>query len=238
MPKELSEEEFVREQVAVYKDLRPCFEALRAVIVATLRKGDKNVSEMGIIDGRVKAVASFAEKCLRKRHKYRQPAWQLTDLCGVRVIVKSKDQIEPVCRFIQEHFDTEENEDTAERLNDMEFGYQSVHFIASLRKEASYPTSDLELPEELFKRRNDDEAEKTGLPIGPVYKAEIQVRTLLQHAWSVIVHDNLYKTDLKNRPRHLLRESGRIAALLEDADEAFLRLLMERKSIAPIMAPT
>lgn len=49
-------------------------------------------------------------------------------------------------------------------------------------------------------------------------KAEIQVKTVLQHAWAAIGHDRLYKTDYTPPPR-LQRRLHRIAAVLEEADD-------------------
>lgn len=218
---------FVADQVEIYKQNTDHFDALRQVITAALAAGVGHLSGVLPVEGRVKTVSSYAEKCLRRRKTFSQPAWQLTDLCGVRVITTSKDAMKPVREFIEASFEIDENEDTSLRLGEMEFGYQSVHYTVSLsrEKEGVYQAAQMDIPEALYQRRDSAEAEKTGLPIGPVFKAEIQVRTLLQHAWAVMIHDNLYKTEIKKKPRNLVRESGRMAALLEDTDEAFLKLL-------------
>jgi ppGpp synthetase/RelA/SpoT-type nucleotidyltranferase len=217
----------VEEQVKIFKENRHYFADLRNVIIATLDNAAKTLPGYPIVHGRVKAIDSFAEKCIRKHSKYDKPAWQLTDLCGVRVIVLSKDAIPAVRQFIEENFIISENEDTSQRLKEMEFGYQSVHYIASLdiNKRDFYQAPDGNIPELLFKTRSIAEAKNESLPIGSVFNAEIQVRTLLQHAWSAAVHDNLYKTAMKKRPQHLLRESALIAALLDDADVSIVSLI-------------
>jgi tetratricopeptide (TPR) repeat protein len=51
-------------------------------------------------------------------------------------------------------------------------------------------------------------------------KAEIQVRTLLEHAWADFSHDKSYKSSFAF-PRQWQRELARIAAVLEDADQSF-----------------
>jgi hypothetical protein len=51
-------------------------------------------------------------------------------------------------------------------------------------------------------------------------KAEIQVRTMLQHAHSEIVHDRLYRSGF-TPPEDRRREAARVAAVLESADEQF-----------------
>lgn len=217
----------VNEQVIVFREFRDHFEDMKAVIVATLDDAAKKLPGAPIVHGRVKSIDSFAEKCIRKHDKYNNPAWQLTDLCGVRVIVLSKDAIPHVKKFIEDNFLIIEHEDTSGRLKEKEFGYQSVHYIVALNKEKmdSYKSAGVKNFDQLFKPRSVDEAKMESLPAGPVFKAEIQVRTLLQHAWSSAVHDNLYKTEMKKSPPHLVRESALISALLEDADDSIVSLI-------------
>ena len=59
-------------------------------------------------------------------------------------------------------------------------------------------------------------------------KAEIQVRTILQHAWAAIDHELTYKKT-EEAPKNLRRRLFRLSALLELADDEFsnLRKLFE-----------
>ena len=61
--------------------------------------------------------------------------------------------------------------------------------------------------------------------------AEIQVRSIVQHAWADILHDRMYKTPLK-----LSAESNRtgalLAAIMEDGDRSFDRLAAELDGMA------
>lgn len=220
------DQQFVDEQVRAMMTLRPHYQDFCEALKSVLEHAMEDLGIIAIVQVRAKTVGSFAEKCIRKRNKYPKPAYQLGDLCGGRVIVESADKIVPVCRFIREHFEIEEasSEDVAQRLQAHEFGYQSVHFTVSFRSDIDYHHG-LIVPPELLARRSAEDAQQEGLSPGPKYKAEVQVRTLLQHAWADLAHDSLYKTELKKKPRHLEREAGRIAALLEDADNAFVRLL-------------
>ena len=217
----------VKDQLKEFKKNRRYFNKFKDIIVATLENAAKTLPGFPIVMGRVKAIDSFVEKCIRKDKKYNKPAWQFTDLCGVRIIVLSKDAIPPVRKFIEENFVITEKEDTSQRLKEMEFGYQSVHYIVALDKDRRnvYQAPKRNIPEPLFNTRSVEEAKNEVLPIGPVFKAEIQIRTLLQHAWSDAVHDNLYKTEMKKKPLHLVREAALIAALTENADDSIVSLI-------------
>lgn len=159
---------------------------------------------LSIVQVRPKNVSSFAEKIIRK-NKYKDPLREITDLCGARIITQTEKQIIKVCDFIRQNFliDEANSLDVSERLQVKEFGYRSVHFIVTPVKEEILG---IKIPGELKDK-----------------KAEIQVRTLLQHTWSDVLHDRLYKTALKI-PREWERESARLAALLENADENISRI--------------
>lgn len=220
----------IEQQTQLFKENRDLFQELTSMIIATLKEGTRSLPNAAIIEGRVKDVASFTEKCLRKWEKYNQPAWQLTDLCGVRVIVLAQDMVAPVVRFIEQHFQVLEKEDKIDKLKETEFGYLSYHTVVALdaAHRQTYAGQGRHF-EELFTIRTPEDAARSGLPAGPIYKAEIQVRTLLQHAWASAAHDNLYKTEMKSKPRRLERQSGLIAAQLEEVDSALVQLVEEAR---------
>jgi hypothetical protein len=80
-------------------------------------------------------------------------------------------------------------------------------------------------------------AERLALPENHPYigmKCEIQIRTVLQHAWAEIEHDIGYKSEI-TIPKEMRRSFSRIAGLLEIADKEFedirLNLAEYRKSV-------
>lgn len=155
------------------------------------------------VDGRPKDPVSFAAKLIKK-NKYTDPLRQITDLVGTRVVVHLASEVDAVCRWIERTFEVD-RANSGDKVKDLgadKFGYRSVHYVVEMR--AKRPSV---VPPELI-----------GL------KAEIQVRTIAQHAWSDIGHDRVYKADCEI-PAYWKREANRISALLEAADAEFARLV-------------
>lgn len=185
--------------VRAYVRVLPRYRRLAVVLHRVLQDEIRRISPLAVVQVRPKSVASFAEKILRK-NKYTDPLRQITDLCGARVITQLKSEAEAACRFIRDHFIVDEanSVDALARLRPSEFGYRSVHYVVQFQP-GRFP-----------------HVSRTLWPL----KAEIQVRTLLQHAWSDVGHDRLYKSGYEV-PEVWEREAARVAAMLENADDAF-----------------
>ena len=199
-------EEIIRE-INLFKECREYFVKYAELLESILIKIAKNISPESIVQTRAKTVTSYAEKIQRlgKAEKYsKNPVEDLTDLCGGRIILPTLDDVNKCCQLIEENFKIqwEDSEDKLNQLEEDQFGYLSHHYIVQLNPDSKY-LQDLNIPSEIF-------------PL----KAEIQIRTLLQHCWSVIQHDNLYKPSIKI-PDKIKRQFYRIAAILEDADHEF-----------------
>jgi len=200
--------EWLREQIKKYKRMLPKYRKYTRVLREVLEKAIRKNAPLAIVQTRPKSIASFGEKALRKKHanRYRDAVNQMTDLCGGRVIVPTLAEVKTISEFIEEHFeiDWENTVDVSNRLKPAEFGYRGIHYIVEF-KPGIFPTKeiDVEIPEELF-----------GL------RAEIQVKTILEHAWQVFNHDRAYKGAFKI-PEKWEREMAALAAILEDADSSF-----------------
>ncbi len=196
-------------QIENFKEIRPRFVKYAEVLGKVLSEAAKKYAPLAIVQTRPKALTSFAEKIQRKNKSYKDAIKDMTDLCGGRVITHTQAHVDAMCRFIEANFeiDWENSENVSRRLKYSEFGYLSVHYIV-LFKTGVFPSRevDAEIPKPVM-----------GL------KAEIQVRTLLQHAWADITHDLSYKSEIK-LPDKWNREFAALAAVLEDADKAFCRI--------------
>lgn len=188
-------------QVKKYVEEMPHYVEYAKTLSEVLTAVANRYAPEAIVQSRPKSLPSFAEKAARKRHKYDNPTFQITDLCGARIIVHTRGNLEAVCRFIRENFVVDEanSDDAAARLGTAEFGYRSVHFVVQVRKPQILG---IKVPLTKIGER----------------KAEIQVRTFLQHAWATVTHDRLYKAGFEPPPA-LKRMASRLAALLEDSEE-------------------
>ncbi len=210
----LSDGDWVALQVPRFAAIRPRYLAFADFLQAILKEGCARFAPLALIEARAKSIPSFAEKILRKRKSYMHPRGNLpvdplvriTDLCGGRVITQTSDQVRTMCRFIEEAFaiDRANSEDVSQRLRVTEFGYRSVHYVVAIdAKKLQDAGVTLAVP-----------AEVLGL------SAEIQVRTLLEHAWADIGHEMTYKAELRV-PDRIHHQFASLAAVLEGVDRQF-----------------
>lgn len=155
------------------------------------------------IQSRVKSWESVSDKAMQSPSKYGSLE-DMEDVCGLRVILWSDDQIQEAGSVIEREFAAPGSEFDAPRpkikdhsLMPDRFGYRSRHYVVSLS------SSRADLPEyQRFKG----------------FKAEVQVRSALQHVWAQIEHDIGYKGEVL-LPSPITRRFARLAALLEIGDE-------------------
>ncbi|MEZ9747672.1 GTP pyrophosphokinase family protein [Vibrio splendidus] len=160
---------------------------------------DMNSVGYHIVTSRVKTIDSVREK--GKSTKYTDPINQIQDFAGIRIITYVEDEITTIREIIENNFDIDEanSSNKSEALGVDKVGYQSVHYVAKLKKDR------LNLPE--YKQYE-----------GKFF--EIQIRTILQHAWAEIEHDRNYKFSGK-LPDDLSRRFKILAGVLELADKEF-----------------
>ena len=134
-----------------------------------------------------------------------------TDLAGVRIIAYFPSDIDKIVPLIAKKFNIDSKHSRDRRLSSDPaiFGYASVHFVVEFNPQM------LKLPEyALFNKM----------------KCEIQVRTILQHAWAEIEHDIVYKS-LGEIPFRVRRRFACLAGLLEIADREFESLRQDEMAV-------
>lgn len=194
-----------RDQIEKYTAIKPAYDLYADALRQVLEKAKELSVPEAFVQARPKAIASFAEKCVRKYEKYApNPVAKMTDLCGARMIVHTLDQVEAVRSFIKCNFEIEEEDEKGLMLGKDKFGYRDLHFLIRLKEERAAAIG--------FTK---EEIEAIGDKI-----AELQIRTVVQHAWADILHDRMYKTKLIYPPE-FQRQGALLAAIMEDGDRQF-----------------
>lgn len=153
--------------------------------------------ETASVNYRVKKLEQFLQKI--KRKKYADPFKQIADICGIRIICYLKKDIKKIEELIGKEFEIVEKNEKLSGLPLREFGYRSNHLIIKIKKDWT-KTPNYRGLENL--------------------KVELQIRTILMHAWAEIEHKLAYKK-AEHIPRELRRKFSRVSAILEEADEQF-----------------
>jgi ppGpp synthetase/RelA/SpoT-type nucleotidyltranferase len=190
--------------LVLYDTQRPQLEAFRdscqRLLESLLKADGINVHS---VNSRTKDRDSLSEKLARPGKEYGSLD-DVTDLVGLRVITYFEDEVQRIGSLIEREFtvDPDLSIDKREALNPDQFGYVSQHYICRFNE------ARLKLAEHRH---------CSG------FIAEIQVRTILQHAWAEIEHDLGYKAP-GQVARPIRRRFSRLAGLLELADAEFSRL--------------
>jgi len=148
---------------------------------------------------RVKQFDEAVRKIGRKQ--YEDPAKQLTDLSGIRIVTFLESQVTAISKLIRDLFDVD-NENSLDRADILgldRLGYRSTHFVCTLGAQRA------RLPE--YSALGD-------------LKFEIQIRTVLQHAWAELAHDRSFKFAVA-LPKKIERKLNLYSGMLEIVDSAF-----------------
>ncbi len=197
-----------------FEKIRPVYIDFAHLLNDILQKAAENLGYLALVQARAKTVVSFSGKIILK-DKYKNPLTDMTDLCGARVILHFHSQVEKICEFIKNNFEIDEANslDLKSMLKVNEFGYRSVHYIVTPKKESILGIA----VDEKFR----------------TLKAEIQVRTLAEHVWADISHDRIYKTEL-TIPEEWKREAAGLSAILENADKTFASMSKAIDSVSSV----
>jgi predicted RNase H-like nuclease/ppGpp synthetase/RelA/SpoT-type nucleotidyltranferase len=196
----------VREAVRAYAEMQPELREVTEGFVAlvTTLLDDAGINYLSVT-GRAKSVASFAAKADRSvdgRPLYSDPLEEITDLIGVRVITYLHSDVAAVADLLGDQLRVLDDRDMGEETaRQGRFGYASRHLLVAVDPTRSAPPA----YEPLRRRR-----------------AQVQVRTILQHAWAEFEHAIRYKGTIpEEHAPELDRRFTLAAGLLELADREF-----------------
>lgn len=191
-----------------YESNRGFFEEAKNAFVRalTLVVRDSDVGEVTKIEGRIKekeeCVKKFQRKYQQRLELDEQPyeiAHYISDLIGIRIVCLYEDQIARVSDLLERQFDLIQVTDKIAAVESTEdsFGYKGLHLDLSLKPEM---------------------ADQPKLKPFAGFIFEVQIRSLIQDAWSVLDHKIKYK---KSIPNDLKRRINVLSALFELADREF-----------------
>lgn len=200
------------DHVKRYEEERPRYESLTKKLQSLLEELLRAKRLEVVLETRTKTVQSFAEKLNRPEKKYDDPLREVTDLSGVRIIVRTLADVPVVASLIAQEFavDSTRSLRKSDQLDDDRFGYLSDHYIVQLKE----PRTKLQ--------------EWSGLA---GLNAELQVRTILQHAWASVQYSLDYKSSY-DIPKKLRRRLFRLSALFELADEELNQIGADAKTLS------
>ena len=190
--------------------LKRCGEALREDLAGWL--ANETGLKIHSVTLRLKSRASLAQKLARPDRSYAD-LWDITDLVGLRVITYFEDSVDRVGQLVEARLpvDFAHSVDKRSRRDDSAFGYRSLHYVCRLA-DAAEPAE--------------------GLVVVPALaRCELQVRTVLEHAWAEIEHDLGYKAN-DALPGAGQRRLSRLAGLLELADQEFVAIRRDLEGYA------
>lgn len=203
-------EKEIEEYVRWYSQNKPIYDLLADKIAEII---EEVLDSEGIIysstEWRGKDVENFKNK-IKGGIKFDPKEMQ--DLAGIRIICYVHSDVEKISELIKKIFDVDKTRSVnkSEILGTDKMGYRGIHIIAKL------PQERVRLHE--FKKFE-------GLYF------EVQIRTILQHAWAEIQHDKNYKFSGTLLPE-IQRRFNLISTNLEMADNEFntLSQLIEKYS--------
>ncbi len=196
----------VRDAVRAYGELQPGLAdaAEQWVGLVTAILDDAGINYLSVT-GRAKSVASFAGKAARVVDgvpAFDDPLTQITDVIGLRVITYVHSDVDAVADLLDDQVVVVDDRDMGrETASEGRFGYASRHLLVRL-----------------------DAARDSQPALSPLRgrQAQVQIRTVLQHAWAEFEHDIRYKGTVPDEHGPDLDRRFTLAAgLLELADREF-----------------
>lgn len=151
---------------------------------------------------RLKDDLKLVEKAFYRNKNYRDPYGDITDKVGTRFVVLLGRDIRQIVEIIEglQGWDRSLDRDYEEeqKKNPVAFDYAAVHYVVR-------PKQDFEV---------------SGVVVRAGTPCEVQIKTILQHAYSELTHDTIYKPQIQATPA-MQRNAAKAMALLEATNDYF-----------------
>ncbi len=197
---------------AIIEEYRTNLQSFRDASASLIEKVRCALSSAGILVASVESRVK-EESSLRGKLELKGAKYHtlsdITDIVGLRVITFYIDDVDKVASMVERLFNVDWENSVDKR---------KIHEIdsfgyMSLHYVCAIPDS--------------------------TYRFEIQIRTVLQHAWANMSHDTGYKSGVEI-PKRYMREMSRLAGMLELVDDEFSKIRTElsdyRRSVKALVA--
>jgi putative GTP pyrophosphokinase len=200
----------------------------RVVGLVTTLLDDAGINYLSVT-GRAKSVASFAAKAARQvdgRPEYADPLTEITDQIGIRVITYLRGDVASVADLLADQLRVLDDRDMGqETASQGRFGYASRHLLVTSPDRRTAPLTGARRTPAAHDILRDR-------------RAQVQVRTVLQHAWAEFEHAIRYKGTIpEEHVPDLDRRFTLAAGLLELADREFTLIRDRLQAAAPARTP-
>jgi putative GTP pyrophosphokinase len=192
--------------LADFDTLKSHFDELRE---ATWRLLETILREEGIAIHSVQARVKSKEKLkfkYCKNDKHYKSLGDISDVVGLRVITFYADKLDLIAAIIADQFEQRSKLEDKRLGDPNSFGYSAIHM------DCAYSETRLGIPE--YRRF-------------AKARFEIQITTILGHAWAEMHHPWYDETD---PPSAEIRRFNRLAAVLELAEQEFLQIRREKEN--------
>lgn len=179
---------------------------LRDSIIASLKDEITPLSPNDFIkipvQYRLKDDDGLVEKAFFRDKEYHDPYSEITDKVGIRFVVLLGSDIEKISNAVKKLnnciWEKARDYEIEQKDNPLKFDYAAVHYVITPRTEFEF----------------------SGVKIPCNVHCEVQIKTLLQHAYSELTHDKIYKAQVDVTP-HMRRDTAKAMALLEATNDYF-----------------
>ena len=203
--------DYVNDNIELLRNAESSFSTLIQSLLATSPElSAATVSSR--LKGHNESIKKFSRKYQSELEKEKRPYEikdYITDLIGVRIICLYEKNIQEIGNILRDNLFIIDSTDKSQLIEQAEntFGYKGLHLDMKL-----------------------DETREV-MPEYSRYKGivfEVQIRTIIQDAWSVLDHKIKYK---KSIPHGLKRRINSLAALFETADREFYSIQEETEKL-------